>query len=220
LDRGIVAWKLQRRTKGGFRRMGENNKTDVKTELKDFRVAVIASDGFEEAELIEPVKALRNVGAQVDVISLKTGEIQGFQHLDQAGRVKVDKTIDQVQASDYDGLLLPGGANNADFLRAEAGVLEFVKAFDEAKKPIAAICHAPWILISAGILEERILTSYHTIADDLKNAGAHYVDQQVVVDRNLVTSRQPQDIAAFNREMIKLFGKSRTTLDTEIPESA
>jgi protease I len=190
-------------------------------DLNHFRVAVIASDGFEEAELLEPVKALKNAGADVEIISLKPGVIQGYRHQEKATRVQVDKTIGEVQPAQYDALLLPGGAINADTMRSDQKVLDFVRLMDETKKPIAAICHAPWILISAGLADNRMLTSYHTIKDDLKNAGAHYVDQMVVVDRNWVTSRQPDDIPAFNREFLKLIHTSQEHLqEMDFPESA
>jgi protease I len=188
-------------------------------ELKNFRVAVLATDGFEESELIEPVRALRAAGAEVHVIAPHSGEIQGFKHFDKASKVAVDKTIDSVRAADYDGLLLPGGALNADAMRVEPKVLEFVRVFDDSDKPMAVICHAPWILISADLVRERILTSYHTIHDDLRNAGAYWVDQAVVVDHNLMTSRQPKDLPAFNREMIKLFTSANASI-INIAESA
>ena len=188
-------------------------------ELGNFRVAVLATDGFEESELVEPVRALRAAGAEVHVIAPHSGEIQGFRHHDKASRVRVDRTLDAVRSADYDGLLLPGGAFNADQMRAEEKVLAFVKQFDDDDKPMAVICHAPWILISAGLVDDRIITGYHTIRDDLKNAGAHWIDQQVVLDHNWVTSREPRDIPAFNREMIKLFTRANASI-INIAESA
>jgi protease I len=187
--------------------------------LNQFRVAVIATDGFEETELTETIKALKEAGAKVDVISPHSGEIQAFRHHDPAIQVKVDRLIQEARPGDYDGLLLPGGALNADELRADSKVLTFVKQFNDSQKPIAAICHAPWILISAGVADGRMLTSYYTIKDDLKNAGAHWADQAVVVDRNLVSSRNPRDIPAFNREMIKLFSRSNASV-IQVAESA
>lgn len=169
------------------------------------RVAVIAFDGFEESELTEPVKALKQAGAQVELVSGKKGKIQGFKHHDKSIQVEADRTIDEIKAGDYDALMLPGGALNADQGRTNRKVLSFVKEMDEAGKPIAVICHAPWILVSAGIVRGRKLTAYHTIQDDIRNAGGEFVDQEVVVDKNWVTSRQPSDLPAFNREMIRLF---------------
>lgn len=177
-------------------------------DLKNFRVAVLATDGVEESELTEPVRALRAAGADVDILSLKAGEIQAYRSHEKSARISVTRTLEGARSSDYDGLLLPGGALNADRMRAEAKVLDFVREMDHEGKPIAAICHAPWILVSAGLVENRMMTSYYTIQDDLKNAGADWVDQQAVLDRNWVSSREPKDIPAFNREMIKLFSKA------------
>lgn len=175
------------------------------SDLQQLRAAIIAMDGFEESELIEPHKALVGAGAHVDVISARGGDIQGFQHHDKAGKVLVDKIFDQVRPGDYDALVLPGGALNADQARMEPKIRDFIREFDRDGKPMAVICHAPWELISAGVARGRRLTSWHTIQDDVRNAGADWVDREVVVDRNLVTSRGPQDLPAFNREMISLF---------------
>jgi len=172
-------------------------------DLHNLRVAIVATDGFEEAELTEPLKALRQAGAHVDIVSDKD-QVQGFKHHDKAGTVKADRKLDDARPGDYDALVLPGGALNADQARMLPKVREFITSFDKASKPIAAICHAPWELISAGILRGRKLTSWKTIQDDVRNAGAEWVDQDVVVDRNLVTSRGPQDLPAFNRETINL----------------
>lgn len=176
-------------------------------DIKDLRVAILATDGFEESELTEPARALQEAGAQVEVISLKPGEIQGFRHHDKGNTVKVDRVLDEVQASDYDALQLPGGGLNADALRAQPKVQAFVREFQDQGKPMAIICHAPWILVSAGLVQGRTLTSYHTIQDDIRNAGGNWVDQEVVVDGNWVTSRQPSDLEAFHREMLQLFAR-------------
>jgi protease I len=176
-------------------------------DLSNMRVAVIATDGFEESELTEPVKALKEAGAKVDIVSTKPGEIQGFKHHDKSQKVKVDRTLDEVQSGQYDAIMLPGGALNADTIRVQPRLKAIIQEVDRAGKPVAAICHAPWELISAGVAKGRTLTSYHTIQDDLRNSGANWVDQEVVVDRNLVTSRQPSDLPAFNREMLKLFSQ-------------
>ncbi len=174
---------------------------------KDFRVAVLATDGFEETELTSPVQALRDAGADVKIISLKPGKIQAFKHFEKSIQVDVDQTIAEVDPSEFQGLVLPGGALNADQMRGEAGVKDFVRAFNDAGKPIAAICHAPWILISAGVLNggKRTLTSWPSLQDDIRNAGGDWVDQEVVVKGNLVTSRKPDDLPVFNRETIWLF---------------
>jgi protease I len=176
--------------------------------LSGLRVAVLATDGFEEAELTEPVKALKEAGAEVTVVAPKSGEIQGYEHFDKASAVKVDRTIDEVKASEFDAVELPGGAMNADALRIVPGVKAFLEQVDSAGKPIAVICHGSWSLISAGLVKGRTLTSYHTIQDDIKNAGGHWVDREVVEDGNWVSSRQPKDIPAFNRAMINLFERS------------
>jgi protease I len=177
-------------------------------QLSNTRVAVIATDGFEEAELTEPVKALKEAGATVDVVSLKSGEIQAFKHHDKSITVPVDRTLQDVTADDYDALVLPGGALNADAIRVEPSLQSFLTNFSRAGKPMAAICHAPWELVSAGLASGRTMTSYYTIQNDVRNAGATWVDREVVVDGNLVTSRKPDDLPAFNREMLTLFART------------
>jgi len=178
--------------------------------LHDFRVAMLATDGFEESELTRPKQALEDAGARVDVIAPKRGEIQAFRHHDKSITVPVDRTLDEVRPEEYDGVMLPGGALNADALRVEPTAKRFLRAMWEAGRPFAVICHAPWELVSAGLAEGRRLTSYHTIQDDLKNAGADWVDEEVVVDGHLVTSRQPDDLPAFHREMLRVFGEAGT----------
>ena len=177
--------------------------------LQGKTIAILATDGFEQAELLEPHKALKAAGATVEIISLKLGEIQGFEHLDSGQKVPVDKTLDTVQASSYDGLVLPGGANNPDALRIEPAVQRFVRAFFDAGKPVGAICHAPWILIDAGVASGRRMTSYKTIRQDLRNAGAEVVDEAVVVDKGLITSRDPNDLPAFNAKLIEEFAEGK-----------
>lgn len=174
--------------------------------LTDLRVAVIATDGFEESELTQPVRALQGAGAKVDILSLEEKPIQAFKHLDKSIKVDVDQALADAYPQDFDALLLPGGALSADTLRAETVVLDFVRAFEQGNKPIAAICHAPWILVSSGLTPGRVLTSYHTIQDDIRNAGGRWLNREVVVDGNWVTSREPDDIPAFNTKMQELFG--------------
>ena len=171
-------------------------------QLSGKTIAILATDGFEQVELTDPMKALKDAGAAVEIVSLKAGEIQGFNHFDKADSFKVDKTLSDASVSDYDGLMLPGGAHNPDALRVDDEAKSFVKGFFDAGKPVATICHAPWILIDAGVAEGRRLTSYKTIRTDLRNAGAEVVDEEVVVDRGLVTSRSPDDLPAFNAKMI------------------
>lgn len=173
-------------------------------DLKKKRVAAIATDGFEERELTEPVKALRDAGALVVIVSTKGEPIQAFQHQQPSIKVAVDTTFDRTSPDGYDAVLLPGGALNADAMRTEPMAQEFVRDMDRRGKPMAVICHAPWLLVSAGLAKGRTLTSWPTIADDIRNAGAEWVDREVVVDRNLVTSRGPKDLPAFNKAMLGL----------------
>jgi len=172
-------------------------------------VAILATDGVELIELNEPMKALKDAGAVVEIVSLKAGEFQGFDHLKPGDTVTADKAVAGVDASAYSALLLPGGVANPDLLRADADAVAFVRAFFDAGKPVAAICHAPWLLIEAGVIEGRRMTAFESIRTDLKNAGADVVDEEVVVDQGLVTSRCPDDIPAFNARMIEEFAEGR-----------
>jgi protease I len=172
-------------------------------QLSNIRAAVFAIDGVEESELTGPVEALRSAGVQVNIISLKPGTIQAFKHHDKTIKIDVDCPLNEVAAGDYQVLMLPGGALNADAARIEPQVQEFIRSFELAGKPMAVICHAPWLLVSAGLVKGRTLTGYKTIEDDIRNAGGNWVDRDVVVDGNLITSRQPADLPAFNREMLK-----------------
>ncbi len=175
--------------------------------LDGIRVAILATDDFEQAELVEPRKALDEAGAKTFVIAPKSGQIQGFKHDEKADKVKVDLMLDDARPGEFDAVLLPGGALNADALRVNNKAQDFVREIDRTGKPIAVICHGPWLLVSAGLARGRKLTSYHTIQDDLRNAGAQWEDHECVRDRNWVSSRQPSDIPAFNREMISLFAE-------------
>src|ERR1700761_5615480 len=178
--------------------------------LQGVRVAVLATNGYEEAELVEPKKALEEAGARVLVVAPKTGSIYGMKHHDKAGGMSEDLALSSAKSEDFDAVMLPGGALNADALRFEKEAQRFVQEMDRSGKPIAFICHAPWLLVSAGLTRGRTLTSYHTIQDDIKNAGGNWVDREVVRDRNWVSSRKPDDIPAFNKEMISLFGEKKT----------
>jgi protease I len=172
---------------------------------ENLRIAIIATDGFEETEMTEPRKFLEEQGARTFLIAPHSGKLQAFKHHDKAGQYPVDMTIDEANSEEFDALLLPGGALNADAIRVEPKAQEFVREFDRQLKPIAVICHAPWLLVSAGLVNGRTLTSYHTIRDDMVNAGANWQDSAAVVDRNWVTSRQPSDIPEFNKKMRDLF---------------
>jgi protease I len=178
------------------------------SELQGKKVAfLVANEGIEQVELSEPRKAIEEAGADTDLIAPESGEAQAFNHLDKADTFPVDKTVSQASADDYDGLVLPGGVANPDNLRAEPDAVEFVKAFFEAGKPVAAICHAPWTLIEAEVVKGRKLTSFPSLQTDLRNAGAQWVDEEVVVDSGLVTSRNPDDLPAFISKAIEEIGE-------------
>ena len=182
------------------------------SELTGFRVAVLATDGFEETELTEPVEALRSAGATVTILALKAGAIQGVRHdLDKTVKVRADRAIADADAAEFDAVHLPGGTVNADSLRTVPEVQRFLRDMQAAGKPITAICHAPWELVSAGLVRGRTLTGYHSIRDDVHNAGGEWLDSEVVQDGNWVTSRQPGDLPAFNRAMLALFLQNTAT---------
>jgi protease I len=173
--------------------------------LSGVKVAILAAEGFEQVELTEPRKALEEAGAQTRIVSPAKGEVQGWRHFEKGDKFKVDIPLDKAEASDFDALLLPGGVANPDQLRMLPKAVQFVRAFFEAGKPVAAICHGPWTLIDAGVLEGRTITSWPSLKADLSNAGAKWVDEEVVDDDGLVSSRKPADIPAFNRRMIEEF---------------
>lgn len=175
--------------------------------LNNKKIAVLAADGYEQSELESPVKALKDAGAKVEIVSLKSGEIKGMKDHQWSNSVTVAQTVSNADCKDYDGLLLPGGVINPDALRGDEKAVSFVKDFFSANKPVAAICHAPQTLINAGVVKDRKMTSYKTISKDLENAGANWVDEEVVTDGNLTTSRSPEDLPAFNKRMVEEFGK-------------
>jgi protease I len=164
---------------------------------------------FERVEFEEPRRALEDAGADVEVISIHDGEIKGFDHFDPANTVKVDKTVEEASPGDYDALMIPGGVGNPDQLRGDENAVAFVREFDRAGKPLAVICHGPWVLVESGVVRGRRVTSWPTLETDIRNAGGDWVDDEVVVDGNLVTSRKPDDIPAFNREMLRIFSGER-----------
>jgi len=181
----------------------------VEKQLDGKTVAILVADGFEQVELTEPRKALEAAGARTQIISPADGKVKGWNHTQWGDIFPVDVPLSQANPDDYDALLLPGGVMNPDKLRQNPDATQFVRAFFDSAKPVAAICHGPWTLIDAGVVDGRKLTSYGSIQADLKNAGARWVDEEVVVDQGLVTSRKPDDIPAFNRKMIEEFAEGR-----------
>ena len=177
--------------------------------LRALRVAILATDGVEDSELREPRAALDKAGAKTTLFAPKAGKIHSMKHHDKVGEFTVDKTLEDAEPEQFDAVLLPGGALNADTIRVHPRAQQFVNEMDRAGKPIAVICHGPWLLVSAGLARDRIITSYHTIQDDIQNAGGKWQDAEVVRDKNWVSSRQPSDIPAFNRAMIELFSEKQ-----------
>ena len=175
--------------------------------LQNKTIAVLAADGYEQSELESPVKALKEEGATVEIISLKSGEIKSMKDHQWSDAVSVDKTVSEAKVDDYCALLLPGGVINPDTLRGNEDAVHFVKSFFEKNKPVAAICHGPQTLIEADVLKGKTMTSYKSISTDLKNAGAEWKDEEVITDGNLTTSRDPDDLPAFNKRIIEEFGK-------------
>ncbi|HEX7045238.1 MAG TPA: type 1 glutamine amidotransferase domain-containing protein [Burkholderiales bacterium] len=179
-------------------------------QLQGMKVAILADNGFEQVELMNPRQALDEAGAETKVVSPQTGQIRGWNFKEWGESVPVDVPLEQARADEFDALLLPGGVMNPDRLRVNPQAVQFVKSFFDAGKPVAVICHGPWTIIEAGQARGRRIASWPSIKTDLRNAGAEWVDKEVVVDRNLVSSRKPEDIPAFNREMTKLFGEAQT----------
>ncbi len=173
--------------------------------LRGKRIAVLATDGFEQSELTVPLRALRDAGAQVDVVAPKGDQIQGMQHHEKGDKVAVDRTLDEARPEEYSGLVLPGGVANPDALRTDARAVSFVRAFFDKKKPVAAICHGPWMLVEADVVADRTVTSWPSLKTDLTNAGAKWVDSEAVVENGLVTSRKPDDLPVFCKKAIELF---------------
>ena len=192
----------------------------AKDTLKGKKVAILAADMVERVELEEPRKALEDAGATTDLISLKPGTIKAFDHFDPAKDIEVDRAVEEVDASEYDALMGPGGVGNPDQLRGDENAVAFVRDFFEQAKPVAAICHAPWVLVEAGVVRGRKLTSWPTLQTDIRNAGGKWVDEKVVVDQGLVTSRKPDDIPAFNDKMIEEFAEGKHAEQREKTKAA
>lgn len=176
-------------------------------ELQGKRIAFIAADGVEQIELTEPWKAAKEAGAEVELLSIKDGEIQGMNHLDKGDTFPVDKHVSQADPTDYDGLVIPGGVANPDFLRMDDDAVRFTRTFFEQGKPVGSICHGPWLLVEAGVLEGRTVTSWPSLRTDIANAGGRWTDSECQVDRGLVTSRKPDDLPAFCAKIVEEFGE-------------
>ncbi len=173
-------------------------------ELQGKKVAfLVANEGVEQVELTEPLKAIRDAGAEAELVAPEKGEIQGFNHLDKGDTFQADRAVDEVEASEYDGLVLPGGVANPDILRTVEAAVDFTRDFFEAGKPVAAICHGPWTLVEADVVRDRTLTSWPSLQTDIRNAGGNWIDEEVHVDQGLVTSRKPDDLEAFCAKAIE-----------------
>jgi deglycase len=181
----------------------------VANELQGKRVAFLATDMVEQVELTEPWKAVQRAGATTELISLEEGEIQGFNHYDKGDTFPVDKTVEEARADDYDALVIPGGVGNPDTMRADENAVGLVRDFFEQGKPVGVICHGPWMLVEAGVVRGRKVTSWPSLQTDIRNAGGNWVDQEVVVDEGLVTSRKPDDLPAFNAKIVEEFAEGR-----------
>ena len=177
--------------------------------LQGKRVAFLATDMVEQVELTSPWQAVVDEGAQVELVSLEEGEIQGFNHYDKADTFKVDRTVEEARADDYDALVIPGGVGNPDTMRLDENAVEFTRQFFEQGKPVGVICHGPWMLVEAGVVRGRKVTSWPSLQTDIRNAGGNWVDQEVVVDQGLVTSRKPDDLPAFNEKIVEEFCEGR-----------
>jgi deglycase len=178
-------------------------------ELKGKRVAFLFTEGAEQAEVTEPLKAVKTAGAEVDIVSLEKGEVEMWEHFDKGEKITADKAVKDADASDYDGLVLPGGVANPDQLRADKDAVKFVRDFFEQNKPVGVICHGPWMLVETGAAKGRKVTSWPSLQTDLKNAGAEWVDEEVVVDNGLVTSRKPDDLPAFCAKIVEEFAEGK-----------
>jgi protease I len=181
----------------------------VAGKLQGKRVAFLATDMVEQVELTEPWKALEQEGARLELVSLQEGEIQGFNHYDKADTFKVDRTVEEARADDYDALVIPGGVGNPDTMRMDENAVQLVRAFFEQGKPVGVICHGPWMLVEAGLVRGRTVTSWPSLQTDIRNAGGNWVDREVAVDQGLVTSRKPDDLPAFNAKIVEEFAEGR-----------
>jgi protease I len=187
----------------------------VADKLQGKRVAFLATDMVEQVELTEPWKAVQDEGATPELVSLEEGEIQGFNHYDKADTFKVDHTVEEASADDYDALVIPGGVGNPDTMRLDENAVEFTRQFFEQGKPVGVICHGPWMLVEAGVVRGRKVTSWPSLRTDIRNAGGNWVDEEVVVDQGLVTSRKPDDLPAFNEKIVEEFAEGQHARQAE-----
>jgi len=187
----------------------------VADKLQGKRVAFLVTDMVEQVELTEPWKAVQDEGATPELVSLEDGEIQGFNHYDKADTFKVDRTVEEASADDYDALVIPGGVGNPDTMRMNENAVEFTRQFFEQGKPVGVICHGPWMLVEAGVVRDRTVTSWPSLRTDIRNAGGNWVDQEVVVEDGLVTSRKPDDLPAFNAKIVEEFAEGRHAKQAE-----
>ena len=190
------------------------------TELNGKRVAFLATDGVEQVELTEPWEAVEKAGGEPELVSLETGKIQGFNHRDKGDTFPVDKTVKDADASEYDGLVLPGGVVNPDVLRMDSKAMAFVASFFEQGKPVGAICHGPWALVETGVVKGRTVTSWPSLKTDIENAGGTWVDEQIVIDRGLFTSRKPDDLPAFCEKLVEELAEGRHAEQREAAQEA
>jgi deglycase len=192
----------------------------VADKLQGKRVAFLATDMVEQVELTEPWKAVTGEGAAAELVSLEEGEIQGFNHYDKADKFKVDRTVEEARADDYDGLVIPGGVGNPDTMRTDENAVGLVREFFEQGKPVGVICHGPWMLVEAGVVRGRKVTSWPSLRTDIRNAGGNWVDEEVVVDQGLVTSRKPDDLPAFNAKIVEELAEGRHAGQAEKTQAA
>ena len=188
--------------------------------LQGKRIAFLATDMVEQVELTEPWKAVTDEGAAAELVSLEEGEIQGFNHYDKTDTFKVDRTVEEAQAEDYDALVIPGGVGNPDTMRTDENAVSFVRRFFDQGKPVGVICHGPWMLVESGVVRGRTVTSWPSLQTDIRNAGGDWVDQEVVVDHGLVTSRKPDDLPAFNAKIVEEFAEGRHEQQAEKAKAA
>jgi protease I len=192
----------------------------VADKLQGKRIAFLATDMVEQVELTEPWKAVTDEGAAAELVSLEEGEIQGFNHYDKADKFKVDRTVEEAGADDYDALVIPGGVGNPDTMRTDENAVGLVREFFEQGKPVGVICHGPWMLVEAAVVRGRKVTSWPSLRTDIRNAGGNWVDEEVVVDQGLVTSRKPDDLPAFNAKIVEEFAEGRHAGQAEKTQAA